>query len=181
MRTSPLAVAVSLVLSSGLALAQSAGEKPKPGPEHKKLGYFVGTWTMDGETKPNPFMPGGKLASRDTCEWFEGGFAVLCRSEGKGPMGPTKGLGVLGYSMEEKAYTYYGIDNSPMAMATVPRGTTQGGTWVYNDEARMGGTTVKSRYTIKETSPTSYTFKWETLGEDGAWQTVMEGKATKTS
>jgi len=63
----------------------------------------------------------------------------------------------------------------------VPRGTVQGGTWVYDDETKMGGKSVKSRYTIKETSPTSYTFKWETMGDDGAWQTVMEGKSTKTS
>jgi hypothetical protein len=121
------------------------------------------------------------MTSRDNCEWFEGGFAVLCRGEGKGPMGPTKALGILGYSTEEKAYTYFGLDNSPMAMATVPRGTMEGGTWVYNDEAKMGGKMVKSRYMIKETSPTSYTFKWEMLGEDGAWQTIMEGKSTKTS
>ncbi len=28
---------------------------------------------------------------------------------------------------------------------------------------------------------TSYTFRWEMLGEDGAWNTVMERKATKAS
>jgi hypothetical protein len=181
MRTRLFHLAVCLVLSSGLALAQAPAEKPKPGPEHKKLGYFVGKWAMDAETKPNPFMPGGKVTSKDTCEWFEGGFAVLCRSEGKGPTGPMKSLGILGYSTEEKAYTYYGLDNSPMAMATVPRGTVEGGSWVYNDETKMGGKMVKSRYTIKDTTPTSYTFRWELLGEDGAWQTVMEGKATRAS
>jgi len=181
MRTKLVILAVGLVLSSAVALAQAPGEKPKPGPEHKKLGYFVGKWTMDGDTKPNPFMPGGKVTSKDTCEWFEGGFAVLCRSEGKGPTGPMKSLGIMGYSTEEKAYTYYGLDNGPMAMATVPRGTLEGGSWVYNDETKMGGKMVKSRYTIKDTTPTSYTFRWELLGEDGAWQTVMEGKATKTS
>jgi len=181
MRTRLLNLAVCLVLSSGLALAQAPGEKPKPGPEHKKLGYFVGKWIADADMKPSPFMPGGKVTNRDTCEWFDGGFAVICRSEGKGPMGPTKALGILGYSMEEKAYTYYGLDNSPMNMATVPRGTVEGDTWVYNDESKMGGKMVKSRYTIKVTSPTSYTFKWELVGEDGAWQTMMEGKTTKAS
>ena len=164
-----------------LALAQAPGEKPKPGPEQKKLGYFVGKWSADAEMKPNPFMPGGKVTSLDACEWFEGGFAVVCRSEGKGPMGPMKSIGILGYSTEEKVYTYYALDSGPMAMATVSRGTTQDGTWVYNDEAKMGGKMVKSRYTIKETSPTSYTFKWEMLGGDGSWQTLMEGKTAKAS
>jgi hypothetical protein len=179
MRTRLLNLAVCLVVSSGLALAQAPAEKPKPGPEHKRLGYFVGKWTLEGETKPNPFMPGGKMTSHDTCEWFEGGFAVVCRSEGKGPMGPTKGIGILGYSMEEKVYTYVGLDNSPMAMSTVPRGTVESGTWVYNDESKMGGKPVKSRYTMKEMPPSGYTFKWEVLGDDGAWQTVMDGKATR--
>ena len=164
-----------------LALAQAPGEKPKPGPEQKKLGYFVGKWSADAEMKPNPFMPGGKVTSLDACEWFEGGFAVVCRSEGKGPMGPMKSIGILGYSTEEKVYTYYALDSGPMAMATVSRGTTQDGTWVCNDEAKMGGKMVKSRYTIKETSPTSYTFKWEMLGGDGSWQTLMEGKTAKAS
>ena len=56
-------IAVCLVLSSGLALAQAPGEKPKPGPEHKRLGYFVGKWTAEAEMKPSPFMPGGKMSA----------------------------------------------------------------------------------------------------------------------
>ena len=174
-------LAICLVLASGAGLAQVPAEKPQPGPEHKRLGYFVGKWTTEGETKPNPFMPGGKMLNHDTCEWFDGGFAVVCRSEGKGPMGPTKTIGIMGYSAEEKVYLYYGLDNSPMAMATVPRGTLNGGIWVYNDEAKMGGNSMKSRFTIKEISPRAYTFKWEVLGEDGAWQAMFEGKSTKSS
>jgi hypothetical protein len=175
------AVAICVVLPAVGALALASGEAPKPGPEHKKLGYFVGKWTAEGETKPNPFMPGGKFTNNDSCEWFDGGFAVICRSQGKGPMGPTKGLGIMGYNAEESVYTYYGVDNSPMVMASVPKGTVQGDTWVYDDEAKMGGKTVKSRYTIREISPKSYSFKWEVQGDDGAWQAVMEGKSTKAS
>ena len=67
MRLRPVQAALCLILTSGLALAQAPAEKPKPGPEHKRLGYFVGKWSTDGETKPNPFMPGGKMATKDTC------------------------------------------------------------------------------------------------------------------
>ena len=55
---------------------------PKPSAEHQKLAYFVGTWTSTGEMKPSPFGPGGKMTSTETCEWFDGGFAVVCRSQG---------------------------------------------------------------------------------------------------
>jgi len=67
-----------------------------------------------------------------------------------------------------------------VTMATVPHGTVKGDTWTYNDEGMMGGKKVKSRVTIKELSPTSYTFKMETQGPDGKWVPTMESKNTKT-
>jgi hypothetical protein len=66
-----------------------------------------------------------------------------------------------------------------MTMASVPKGMVQGDTWTFNDEAKMGGKMVKSRYSIKQASPTSYSFKWESVGDDGSWKTIMEGKSTK--
>ena len=160
-------------------VAAQAPPATKPGPEHARLGYFVGKWTAEGEMKPGPMGPGGKMTSTDTCEWFEGRFSVICRSEGKTPMGPSKSIGILGYSPEEKVYTYYGVDNTNMTMASVPKGTVRGSTWTYTDEGVMGGQKVKSRVTIKELSPTSYTFTMEMQGPDGKWAPVMESKNTK--
>jgi hypothetical protein len=180
--TTRLSSAVTLLaaaLSIAPALCADPAGKPAPGPENKKLGFFVGTWATEGDLKPSPLMPGGKMSSHDTCEWFEGGFAVVCRYNGIGPMGATKGLGILGWSAEEKTYTYYALDSGPRSMTTVAHGTEDNGTWVYDDESRMGGKTVKSRYTIRETSPTSYSYKWEILGDDGAWQPILIGKSTK--
>jgi len=165
----------ALVLAGSAARAQDA---PKPGPEHKKLEYYTGKWSSESEVKANPFMPPGKYTSKDDCGWFQGGFAVMCHSEGGGPMGPMKSVGILGYSGEDKVYTYYGIDNSGMVPTTVSKGSVQGDTWVYSDESKMGGKMVKSRYTIKQLTPTSYTFKWE-MQEGAAWSTLMEGKSTK--
>jgi hypothetical protein len=173
-----------LVCLFGLAVASSAitlaQEAPKPGPEHERLGFWVGDWTDEGEVKENPMMPGGKMTSKNHCEWFEGNFAVVCHSEGKGPMGPTKSIGIIGYSSETKVYTYYAVDNSGMAMTTVPKGKVDGKTWVYDDESTMEGQQVKTRYTMVETSTTSYTFKWEMLGPDGKWMTIMAGTGKKS-
>lgn len=44
----------------------------------------------------------------------------------------------------------------------------------------MGGKKIKGRYTMQEVSPTSYTFKWEMQDAEGKWNTMMQGKATKT-
>jgi Protein of unknown function (DUF1579) len=171
-----------IALSGGVrVMAQAPQGPPKPGPEHKRLGYFVGKWTTEGEMKPGPMGPGGKVTSTDTCEWFDGGFAVVCHGEGMSPFGPAKSVAVMGYSAEEKVYTYYGLDNSPMVMTTVPRGTVQGDTWTYTDESMMGGQKMKSRATIKEVSPTAYTFKLEIQGPDGNWAPMMEAKSTKVT
>ena len=171
--------AASLVASTLATAAEPAA--PKPGPEHKRLGYFVGTWKTVGEMKPSEMGPGGKMTSTDKCSWFEGGFAVVCQSEGTGPMGPGKSLGILSYSPEEKVYTYTGTDSMGMTMTTIPKGKVQGDTWIYDDESMMGGKKVKSRVTIKELSPTEYTFKMEAQGPDGKWAPIMESKSTKAT
>jgi hypothetical protein len=41
------------------------------------------------------------------------------------------------------------------------------------------GKPFHSRYTMVESSPTAYTYKWD-MSEDGTkWTTVIEGKSTK--
>ena len=179
MRSTQLAVAVALSLLAPAVLAE-APKAPKPGPEHQRLGYFVGKWKSEGTVAENPFMPAGKFTNSDSCEWFEGKFAVVCRSQGKAPQGPTRGLGIMGYSPMEKVYVYYGVDNGPMTMTTVPRGTVEGDTWTYQDESKMGDQVVKSRYVIKVVDKKSYTFRYEMQGQDGQWKVIMEGKNTRS-
>jgi hypothetical protein len=173
------AACIGVSLAGLQLLAAQAAPPTKPGPEQKRLGYFVGKWTTEGDAKPGPMGPGGRITSTDDCQWFEGGFSVICNSNGTTPGGPSKSIGILGYSPEEKVYTYYGIDNTSMTMGSVPKGTVQGDTWIYNDEGMMGGKKAKSRVTIKELSPTAYTFKLEMQGPDGKWASVMESKSTK--
>jgi len=176
-----LVLGLVVLVSAGIVVGAEAGKpaKPKPGPEHKKLQYFAGNWTTEADLKESPFGPGGKVSTKDNCKWFEGGFAVVCNSTGTGPMGPSKGLGILGYSGEEKVYTYYGVDNSGMVPTSVARGTVEGDTWTYAGEDKMGGKTIKSRYTMKIESPDAYSFNWEMQGEDGKWNSAMEGKSTR--
>jgi hypothetical protein len=174
-----LCACVVVTAAGTQSVAAQAPQTPKPGPENERLGYFVGKWTGVGEVKPGPMGPGGKMTTTDDCQWFEGRFSVICHSTGQSPMGASKSIGILGYSPEEKVYTYYGVDNTNMTMATVPKGTVQGKTWTYHDESTMGGKKVKTRVTIKELSPTSYTFLMEAQGPDGKWAPMMESTNTK--
>ena len=170
--------------ASGLTIAAlavgahaQAPAAPKPGPEHKALAYFVGNWTGEGELKPGPLGPGGKMTSSDSCQWFEGGFQVVCRGKGSGPMGAMTSLGVMAYSAGDKGYTYYGIDN--MGTSELSTGKKSGSTWTFGSTSHIGEQSFKSRYTVVEVSPTSYTFKWETSADGTKWATLMEGKSTK--
>ncbi len=179
-------VRLAILLAAGLLTASAAVqaqekkmEAPKPGPEAKKLGYFAGTWKTEGEIKQNSFMPAGKFSSNDNCEWFSGGFHVVCRSTGKGPMGPMHSLGILAYNAEEKVYTYAGIDNS--GMSTAAKGHVDGNIWTFMSEDKMGGKTYHGRYTMVTASPDSYTLKYEASEDGNTWMTIMDGKTTKAA
>jgi hypothetical protein len=159
------------------AVLAQAPAPPKPGPETKKLDAFAGKWSGESEMKPGPFGPGGKYTGEDDCTWFEGGWQLVCRTTGNGPMGPMKGEGVMAWNSEEKAYKYQGFDSSGMMMTAT--GKNEGNTWTWTGQDKMGGKLIHSRYTIVKPTPTTQTFKWE-MSEDGkTWTTVMEGKSTK--
>jgi len=172
-------VACVVVLVAGtLALAQAPAGPPKPGPEHKRLGVFVGKWIGSGDMKAGPWGPGGKMTWTETCEWFAGGFSVVCHNDSKGPMGDAKGLFILGYNAEEKKYVYFGIE-SAMSNPETSKGTLEGKTWSWTGEGKMGGKMVKSKFTITEQSNDLYTYKDETSVDGGPWSVTMEGKSTR--
>ena len=86
-------ILAALLVCTTAAMAQM--EAPKPAPELKKLDVFIGTWTLDGDMKPGPMGPGGKMTENEKCEGMEGGFYFVCRSEYKSSMGNGVGLSVM--------------------------------------------------------------------------------------
>jgi hypothetical protein len=168
---------VGLCLMSATVLAQQG--PPPPGPEVKRLGVFEGKWTGEADIKASAFGPAGKMSSQDDCSWAEGGFQLVCKGKATGTMGNTSGTNVMGWSGEEKSYKFMGYDS--MGMMMTAKGTLNDKTWTWNGTDKMGGKTVHSRYTIVETSPTSYTFKWETSEDGKTYATIMEGKSTKAA
>ncbi len=167
---------VALCFAASTAIAQPAGP-PKPGPEHKRLAYFEGKWTAEGEQKANPFGPAGKFSSTDSCEWILDGFFLKCTSDGKDPVGSMKSVGLMGYDPENKVYTYYGADSRGMGVPGTC--TLEGKTWTCTSTMKMKGKTIQSRGVMQEVSPTEYTFKWEMADEKGNWNVLAEGKETK--
>jgi hypothetical protein len=167
----------TIVLFSFSAWAQM-GEKP--GPEVKKLDYFVGSWTTDATIAPGPWGAGGKFTSTDTTEWMEGSFFVVTHSNFKMPPelgGDGKEMSVMGYDTQQNMYLSEGFNSQGNHESS--KGTVSGDTWTWTSEANYGGQDIKQKMTIKVLSPTSFTLKFEVSTDGTTWTTFMEGKATK--
>lgn len=166
------------ILAAWLVLAAGAmAQMPQPGPEHKKLDMFAGSWTLDGDMKPGPMGPGGKVTEAEKCEWMDGGFFLVCHTDFKSSMGDGTGVSIMGYSTDDKTYTYREFNS--WGEFTDSKGSLDADTWTWTSDEKMGAMAMKGRFTMKVTSPTSYNFTFE-MSQDGAkWTTVMDGKATK--
>lgn len=174
MKTLATISAAWLVLAAA-ALAQM--EMPKPGPEHKKLDIFAGSWTLDSDVKPGPMGPGGKVNETEKCEWMDGNFFLVCHIDFKGDMGSGVGTSYMGYSTDDKAYTYREFNS--WGEFTDAKGSVDGDTWTWVSDDKMGGMAMKGRFTVKNVSATSYNFSFE-MSQDGTkWTLIMDGKATK--
>jgi len=168
----PARIILAALIFAGAAIAQT-----KPGPELKKIDNFVGTWTLNGNMKAGAAGAGGTMIENNKCDWMEGGFYLVCHSDYKGTMGSGTGLSVMGYSAEDKAYTFREFESDGEFVDS--RGKLDGETWTWTNDENMNGSTVKGRFTIQMTSGSSYTYAFD-MSQDGTkWSTVMEGKATK--
>jgi hypothetical protein len=162
-----------------LAQAPTASSTATRLPEIQRLAYYLGTWKGEGETKGGPFGPAGKLSSTLTCDWFAGGFHLVCRGEEKGPTGVRTFLNILSYD-KANAYAEYGI--SSLGESEYSTGGSIVGnklTFEKDLESRLEGKATKLRYTEVQVSPTLYTYQAETWINRGPWMTIAEGKYTK--
>jgi hypothetical protein len=171
-------IAVTVALGWTAVAAQTTKPtKAMPGPEQKRIAYFVGQWKFEGEAKDSPFGPGGKISATETCEWFAGGFQLVCRTKGTSPKGVGTGMSVLGYDPGRKAYTFHAI--SSHGDNIFARGQVQDKVWTWTDEATMEGKKVKIVATVTEDSPTSSSLKVEVSVDGGPMMVIEQGKSTK--
>jgi hypothetical protein len=169
---------LSVVLAGVTASAQAQMDMPKPAPELKKLDYFVGNWKMEGEMKPGPMGPGGKMAMTETLGWMEGSFFLVSHSKFESAgMGGGSAAAYMGYDTDKKVYTY--DEFTSMGEAVHSAGTVEGDTWTWLGDSKMGTQMMKGRFTVVILSPASYTFKFDVSQDGTTWSAVMDGKATK--
>jgi hypothetical protein len=163
-----LALAIALL---SVVFAQAPSSR-QPGPEHARLESLAGRWTIEGEA-------GGEAFTRtEHCEWFTGGFHLICRSEVAGAAGGVTGQSIIGYDGDEKAYTFYFISSTGTAVSM--RGSVSGNVWTWIGELRVRGGLMTARTTITDQSPTAYTFTMEGSFAGGPWVVLEAGRGTKS-
>lgn len=173
-----LSIVCATLLVASLALAQAPAGPPRPGPEHKRLEYFVGKWTGEGTMKESVFGPAGKMTMTETCEWFTGGFAIVCNSTGTmAGLGEMKGMAIMAYNPETKLYSYSEVNS--MGESDYATGTVKGKVWTWTNSGMKSGKPFKSTFTLTEDSPNSYSYKWDASIAGAPSTTLMEGKSTR--
>lgn len=172
-----LSVAVILICGfTAVFLAQAPPAPPKPGPEHKKLEYFLGTWKTEGEIKANEYVPAGKIVTTETYTLGPGGFYVeVRRPEGQLP----ETRGIMAYDSHAKAYTSFLVNGA--GLVSTGTGSVNGNTWTFMVEDKFAGQEIKGRTTITMSSPTECTVKYEMADAKGGYTTITEGKSTKVA
>jgi hypothetical protein len=150
---------------------------PKPGPEIQRLGFGLGTWKIEGETKPFGPIPGGKTTTVQTCEWFTGGFFLECHSENTSVMGTKKAIFFEGYDANGKVYTYHEFNDIGQPFES--KGTVNGDTWIWTTNSKMGDSSVTLRLTVKEVSKTEFTYKIEMSQNGGEFALLQEATGRK--
>lgn len=163
-----------IVLLAGSAWAQLP---EKPGPEVKKLDYFVGTWTAEGTIPLGPWGAGGKFSVTHTNEWVAGSFFLETHSDFKMPPdlgGDIKSTGFLGYDTDKNVYT--SIDFTSHGGHELAQGSLNGDTWTWASSEKHDGQEIQQKATNKILSPNSYSAKFE-ISQDGTnWMIMMEAK-----
>ena len=163
MHLKTIPVSTLVLFTAIFTSAASAQMNSGPGPEVKKLDYFVGTWTTEG-----------------TGESMPGNFFVESHTDFKMPSevgGDGKSVSFMGYDAESMQYTF--DDFNSHGRRQIATGTASGDTWTFTSTQNYAGQEVKQKTTMKVLSPTSYGLKIEVSLDGTNWMTFMDAKTTK--
>jgi hypothetical protein len=175
-----MVLSAEIVLSAAATLAQDRPSPPKTSAEAKRLGVFVGKWTAEGELKPGPMGPGGKMPITRTCDWTYDGIGLLCREIDTIPgMGKVSHVILISYDAHAGDYVLFNASN--LGHIWICRGTVNADTWTWTGQHTMDGETMYLRLTQKWTSKDSFDFKDEGGPAADSMTVRTEGKGTRVT
>jgi hypothetical protein len=168
---------LALVVCSATAM-QAQTQAPKPNPELKKLLPLVGHWTYEGEFKPGPFGPGGKVTGDWTTQVILGGFFLQARFTEKGPAGEARGLRIYGYDPVNKNFPSQGYGDNGSTFSGVL--TVTQNTYTFTGKLVVAGKPYQGKGTfVLAADLASGTQKAEISSDGKTWTPWFEEKFTK--
>ena len=151
---------------------------PTPGPDVQKLAYYIGTWKGHGESKGGPLAPAGRLSSAMTCDWFTGGFQVICKGHETSASGTRQFMDILSYDEQARSYREYTINNEGDSEYD-QGGLLAGNAMTYALDLAGGKKPVKVRYTEVRVSSTVRTYRAEIAIGGAPWTVIAQGELDK--
>jgi len=159
------------------ALAQSAASRPQPAPENRQLAVFLGIWKDEAVFSPSPISLAGKMTLIQTCDWFQGGFSLVCHTDTTGFMGEINSVTIIAYDVQAKQYTHFELNS--LGYAAISKGSFDAGLWTFTRAYTTGGKTFKIRSTIKLPTADTALMSSEVSVDGGPWSPIMELKGTR--
>jgi hypothetical protein len=157
---------------------QAQAPAPKPDPELKKLSVIVGHWTYEGEFKPGPLGPGGKVTGDWTAQMILGGFFLQGRFTEKGPAGEARGLRIYGYDPVNKNFPVQGYGDNGSTLSGVL--TLTQNTYIFTGKLVVAGKQYQFKGTfVLAPDLASATQKAEISVDGKTWTPWFEEKFTK--
>ena len=158
--------------------ADTQAQQPpsSPGPQHERLGVFVGKWKSDGPTyaegQSNETLKAStvRMRSDDTFEWLPGGFFLVHHWDGMVGKQPFRGLEIIGYDESSRSYSSRFFDDQ--GNCPVYRITEHDGVWTYTGDRQC------ATFTFDSTGD-SMTIHWDWSLDGVDWKPVCDLKAVK--
>ena len=153
-------------------------EPAPPGPEHRRLDAFVGTWKTRGQQHESPFGPAAKFTATESYEWLAGGFFLVHRLNGHFGDSPAACIEVIGHDPARRAYALHTFYNNGTTNAWELR--EQSGTWTLTGEWDTPEGPVQVRCVSSfGHEGRSITGTWEYSNDGSSWRTFLEATSTR--
>jgi len=141
----------------------------KPGPEHKLLDVFIGTWKAEGETKDGRTV---SIQAMDSYEWLPGGYFLIHRTDARLGDDTYQSTEIMGYDAAQKAYFMRFFDS--WGQTGTYQATVLNNTWT------ITGTSGRATIVVSDDGNT-LTAHWEMSPNGSDWQPWMDMTLTKNT
>ena len=142
------------------------GPPPVHGPEHERLGAFIGKWHAEGQSyaqnqdRKNPRAAAQPWISDEVTEWHPGRFVVIQREDARIGSDALITHSVIGYEPQAREYIAHAFENHGHHNRYV--GRADGRTWTFT------GDRERVRIVFSEDGRTQ-TVTWEWRPHDDEW------------